>query len=282
MTYLNAALGAAVDLLLLPFERLPALAGLAVVSLLTAIGMLIVFKKTSRQDRLEAVKRRIHAALFEMRLFADDLPALFRAQGEILLCNLSYLRLSLVPLLWMIVPITLLLAQLQMHYGYAGLEPGRPVIVKVKLGATAPVGGADGEAGAKPPASLEAPDGVRVETPALWIPSLRELDWRIAADRPGDYDLTIRLAQDEVTKAVRVSSGLGRRSPVRVERGLVGQLLYPSEPPIPDGVPIESIEVGYPGRSVSLFGWGLPWLVVFFVLTMVFALALRKRFGVVI
>jgi len=282
MTYLNAALGVAVDLLLRPFERLPAVAGLAFVSLLTAIGMLLVFKKTSRQDRLDAVKRRIHAALFEMRLFADDLPALFRAQGEILLCNLSYLRLSLVPLLWMLVPITLLLAQLQMYYGYAGLEPGRPVIVKVKLGATAPGGSADGGAGVKPPVSLKAPDGVRVETPALWIPSLREVDWRVAADRPGNYDLTVHLAQDEVTKAVRVSPAFGRRSPMRVERGLVGQLLYPSEPPIPDGIPIESIEVGYPGRNVSFFGWGLPWLVVFFVLTLLFALALRKRLGVVI
>jgi hypothetical protein len=275
MTYLNAIAGAVVDAFLLPFEQLPAAVGLAAVSLLTAIGMLLVFKATSRQDRLGDVKRQIHAALFEMRLFADDLPALFRAQGEILLCNLRYLRLSLVPLLWMLLPLTLLVAQLQMYYGYSGLEPGRPVIVKVTLGAGAATG-------SKPPVGLDAPDGIRVETPALWIPSLREMDWRIVADRIGDYDLTVRVAQDEATKAVRVSEGPGRRSPMRVERGLLVQLLYPAEPPLPDDIPIEAIEIAYPGRTISLFGWGLHWLVVFFLLTLLFALALRKRLGVVI
>ncbi len=282
MTYLNAIAGAMVDALLLPFERLPAAVGLAAVSLLTAVGMLLVFKATSRQDRLGDVKRQIHAALFEMRLFADDLPALFRAQGEILLCNLRYLRLSLVPLLWMLLPLTLLVAQLQMYYGYSGLEPGRSVIVKVRLGAAALAGGAGSDTEPKPPVSLDAPDGIRVETPALWIPSLREMDWRIAADRAGDYQLTVRVARDEATKALRVSDGPGRRSPVRVARGLLAQLLYPAEPPFPDDTPIEAIEIAYPGRSVSLFGWDLHWLVVFFLLTMLFALALRRRLGVVI
>ena len=281
MTYLNAAVGTVVDTLLWPFERLPALVGLAVVSLLTAAGMLLVFKATSRQDRLGDVKRQIHAALFEMRLFADDLPALFRAQGEILRCNLRYLRLSLVPLLWMLVPLILLIAQLQMYYGYSGLEPGRPVIVKVRVGAGALTGEASGGTESKPPVSLHAPDGIRVETPALWIPSLREMDWRIAADRIGDYELRVRVAQDEVTKAVRVSDAPGRRSPVRVARGFLEQLLYPAEPPLPDGLPIEAIEIGYPGRRISLFGWGLHWLVVFFPLTMLCALALRRRLGVI-
>ena len=56
--------------------------------------MLIVFKKTSNQARLEAVKKQIHACLFELRLFSDDLPAILRAQGEILRHNLRYLGLS--------------------------------------------------------------------------------------------------------------------------------------------------------------------------------------------
>ena len=100
--------------------------GLAVVSLATAIVMLArSFKRTSNQTRLAAVKRQIHAALFEIRLFNDDLRAIFRAQREMLRHNLTYLRLSLVPMLWMIVPLVLVIAQLQFHYGYAGLEVGQ-------------------------------------------------------------------------------------------------------------------------------------------------------------
>ena len=37
----------------------------------------------------------------------------------------------------MIVPFVLIIAQLQFHYGYQGLEPGSPVLVKVELDETA-------------------------------------------------------------------------------------------------------------------------------------------------
>ena len=93
----NAALRALFDALLLPFRSLPPIVGLLVVSLVVSIGMLLVFKRTSNQARLEAVKRQIHACLFEIRLFNDDLPAILRAQVEILRHNLRYLGLSLVP-----------------------------------------------------------------------------------------------------------------------------------------------------------------------------------------
>ena len=53
--------------------------------------MLLVFKKTSNQAKLEAVKRQIHACLFEIRMFSDDLPAILRAQREILRHNLRYI-----------------------------------------------------------------------------------------------------------------------------------------------------------------------------------------------
>jgi hypothetical protein len=282
MALFNAAVAAAIDALLFPFHRLPALTGLTWLSLLTAAMMLIVFKRTSRQDRLYQVKRRIHAALFEMRLFADDLPALFRAQGEILAANAGYLRLSFVPVLWMAIPLFVLFAELQSFYGYTGLTPGEPAIVKASL--------RDGAGGAahlkvatgKPLMRLEAPDGLRVETPALWIPDAREVDWRIGADRPGEYLLKLHVGGSEITKAVRVSDAPGWRSPFRVGPGLLNRLLYPLEPPLADSLPIGAIEVVYPARRFAILGWHLSWLVVFLALTMVFALLLRRPFGVVL
>ena len=57
MSLLNAFLAVVFDLLLAPFRQLPPIVGLAVVSLLTAIAMLLIFKRTSNQTRLTAVKR---------------------------------------------------------------------------------------------------------------------------------------------------------------------------------------------------------------------------------
>jgi hypothetical protein len=104
---------------------MPALLSLSAISLVTAIVLLLVVRRTSDQRRIAAVKRDIRAGLFEIRLFNDDLRAILRAQGEILRHNLTYLRLSAVPLLWVLVPLVLLMGQLQAYYGYDGLHPGR-------------------------------------------------------------------------------------------------------------------------------------------------------------
>src|SRR4030095_3656765 len=102
MGLIVGALRVLFDGILLPFREMPALVGLAVVSLITAIGMLFVFKATSNQKKIGEVKRHIYAGLFEIRLFNDDARAILRAQAEILKNNLAYVGLSLVPMLWMI------------------------------------------------------------------------------------------------------------------------------------------------------------------------------------
>lgn len=282
MSAVNAVLRAVFDVLMSPFRSLPPIVGLLVVSLVAAIGMLFVFKATSNQPQLEAVKRQIHACLFEIRLFNADLPAILRAQMEILRHNLNYLRLSAVPMLWMIVPFVLIIAQLQFHYGYQGLKPGQDFIVKVQLkdGWETSASLAPSQVSTRPSAMLQAPAGLTVETPPVWIPSQRELAWRVRADKWGDYALALRVGDQRYSKTVQVSPEVRRRSPVRYEPGFVNELLYPAEDPLPKGSPIAAITLGYPDGNVSVLGWGVNWLVLFFVLSAAFAFALRGRFGV--
>lgn len=277
MTWINAGLGGLVGVALSPFRSLPPIVGLTVVSLAAAVGMLLVFRATSNQPAITAVKRRIHAGIFEIRLFNDDLRAMFSAQFEILRHNLTYLRLSLAPLVWMLVPLLLLIAQLQFYYGYDGFAPGQSAVVKVRLKE-----GASPASGTTPAIALEAPSGLRVETPLVWIPSEREAAWRIGMDQPGDYELKIALDGRSVTKQIRVSDRIGWRTPERLEAGFLNQVLYPAEAPIENDVPIEAIMVAYPEREISLLGVGTHWMIAFFVLSLVFAFALKSRFGVVI
>jgi hypothetical protein len=272
VTAVNAALRAVFDALLFPFRPLPALAGLLVVSAAAAVLMLIVFKKTSNQAKLDAVKRQIHACLFELRLFSDDVPAILRAQGEILRHNLRYLGLSAVPMVVMLVPLVLVIAQLQFHYGYRGLHPADEFLLKVRL--------KEGHADARPQVALEAPPGLAVVTPAVWIPAERELAWRLRAEQWGDYDLKLRLDGREYDKSAQVSREVRRRSPVRLEPTLVNQLLYPAEDPLPADGAVSSITVGYPETDVRVLGWSVNWLVLFMVLSVALAFALRKPLGV--
>jgi uncharacterized membrane protein (DUF106 family) len=277
MATLNAVLRAVFDALLAPFAGMPPIVSLTLVSLVVAVFMLVVFKHTSNQTGLDAVKRTIHACLFEIRLFNDDLRAIFRAQNEILRANLTYLRLSLAPMVWILPPLVLVIAQLQFHYGYEGLRPGERTLLQVDLepGAVA--------AGARPKAELDMPAGLRAETGAVWIPSQSQLAWRLVAEKEGDYDLGIRIGDaPRVDKTVRVTPRTVRLSPVRVDRGFWSQLIYPAEPPLPRDAPIRAIHLGYRDREVSTLGFPLQWMIPFFALSIVFAFALRGVFKVTI
>lgn len=289
MWIINSIAGAIINAALLPFRSLSPMVGLTVFSLVSGVAMLYVFKWTSDQEGIDRVKRKIYAGIFEIRLFNDDMRAIMAAQRDIFRYNLSYLRLSLRPLLFMIVPFVLIIAQLQLHYGYEGLAVDEPVIVKVTL--VAPAGpGDEGDAGgnrtssvrtpAPPPdVQIEVPDGLRLDSARLWIPSLNEVAWRLVPEEPGSYELGIRVGSETFTKSVVVGSQGGKRSPLRTDN-LLDQILYPGEPGFPSDAGVVSIEVMYPEGTVNFFGWHTHWLIPFFIITVALAFALKKPLGV--
>ena len=270
MTVLNQALTRLFDVALAPLDRLSPLAGLAVLSLGTAVAVLLAFKWTADQPALVASKRAMQAAIFEMRLFNDDLLAMLRAQGEVLRHTARYLRLSLAPTLWLIVPMLALLLHMEFRFGYTGLTIGEAALVKVRF------------AEAAPPASLEAPDAVAVETPGVLLPSEREIVWRIRPRASGSYELRVDVGGTVLSKTLLVSDAVARRSPVRPGTDLVHQFLYPSESPLPGGMGLASITIAYPQRDFLVAGWNIGWSGVYLALTLAFALVLKRSFGVVV
>ena len=153
MAFVNALLNGLFDVLLYPFRSLDAWWGMIVVSLLTGLLMLAVFRVTSNQAGIRAAKDRIKAHLLEMRLFKDNFRVSLGAQRQIMTANLKYLGYSAKPLLVMIVPLVLILIQLNFWFGYEPLAVGEPAIVKVRLAA--------GVDPLKTELSLEAPGSVR-------------------------------------------------------------------------------------------------------------------------
>jgi uncharacterized membrane protein (DUF106 family) len=267
MAALNALLDATFDLLFRPLAALPVFLSLSLVAVSTAVVILLAVRAASDQPALAAVKRQIHGDFFEMRLFADDLQAMFRAQAGILRHNATYLRLSLVPMLWISVPLILLLAQLQSHFGYAGVVVGEPVAVTAQWKSV----GSDPRT-----ATLDVPPGVRVETPALWFPALRQVVWLVAAERAGDYRLRVGTGGAVYAKTLHADDGPARRSAVRTGPAFFDQVRYPSEPPLPAAAPVASISVAYGEGRVDVFGWKFGWMTVYFVESLIFALLLRR------
>lgn len=280
MELVNAPLRRLFDLILAPFSSLPAWVGLTVVSLAVAVAVLLIYKRFSNQAGLEAAKQKVYAGIFEIRLFNDDFGAILRAQKDILRHNLTYLRHSLKPMAVMMPPLLLVIAQLQFHYGYEGLKPGEPTLLKVTLHEDWKARGLGADETGKPEVTLTVPTGARVETPSVWAAGQHQLAWRVAATGPGSFDFGVKAGNETLTKTVVSSEEVTRRSPIRLSPSFLDQLLYPAEAPMGKASAVESVELGYSEAEVSLFGWETHWMIAFFILTMVFAFALKGFFGV--
>ena len=278
MKLLNDLLRPVFDLLQSPFIGLPAFVGILVWSIPVGVFALWVFGKTSNQERIADVKRRIFAGLFEIRLFNDDLRAIMRAQAEILRHVLHYQALALKPMIFILPPLVLVMVQLHQFYGFRGLRPGEEVLLTVQLASDSV------EAGRRPEFSLEMPPGLHAAMDPVWVPSLHQITWRLGVDDWGDWDLAINVEGTKFSKSIRATKDLIRLSPERPSDNFMGQLEWPSEPPLDEGGAVHSMTLGYAEGSVGILGWDIEWafawMVVFFVLTMVVALVLRKPMGV--
>ena len=119
------------------------------------------------------------------------------------------------------------------------------------------------------------------------MPAEQTLSWRLQIDQPSDGELTVVVGGEQLAKSFRSGPSAGRRSPLRPDRSFWKQLVYPAEPPLPAAGPVEQIAFTLPPVTVNLLGWtvrewaGVPaWMIVYFLLSIVFAFALRKPFGV--
>jgi uncharacterized membrane protein (DUF106 family) len=269
----NTILGKLFDLVFLPFRSLNPWAGMTFISLLTGLLMLFIYRLTSNQGGIRKVKDRIKAHLLELRLYKDNMGVTMKAQGQILRANLSYLGLNFKPLLVMIVPLVLILAQLNLWFGAEPLVVGRPAILKVELAPEASFSDME--------FALEVPQQITVETPPLRIEELKEVDWRIKADSPGIFDLTIRAGGQSVLKTVVVDGRpLQKISALKVRRNFLDEVLYPGEKPLPGRNQVRSVELAYPARRLNLFGLRVHWLLAYLGLSIVFGFALKRPFKV--
>jgi hypothetical protein len=241
---------------------LPALATLIPISILAGIGILLVFRYTSDAAAVRRAKGAAQAHLLEFRLFMDDPVLVLRAQRDLIVANLHFMKLMLRPFLWMLIPMGLLLAVLEAFYGHAPLRVGDAAII------TAQVTNADA------PLSLRAPAELVVETPPVHVMAERQVSWRIRPQRAATAELQILCAGQAVTK--RISAGNGIHFLSERRGSVLSLLLYPTEPPL-SGNEIEWIKIRYPPATIL----HLHWLIWFLAVSAITAFALRRRFGAV-
>lgn len=235
--------------------------------------MLFVFRYTSNQEGIRKVKNKIKAHLLEIRLFKESFSTSLRAQGSILRYNLKYISYSAKPMLIMIIPLILIIIQLNFWFGYQSLSQGEKALLKVKL--------KDHVSPLQLQMNIESSPGFEIETPPLRIEEEREIDWRLRAKEKGIHHLVISLDGLKLSKRLAVDQKpLSRIFPRKVGQNLLDQVLYPGETPLPSNSPLEAIIISYPAKNMNLFGWRIHWLIVYFALSIIFGFCLKGVLGV--
>jgi len=265
MTTLLSFIDQVFDLSFRLMRSLPRLGVLAVFSVFTAVISLLAVRWTSNQKAIRRVKDLMGAHVLEVRLFPDQLNVVLRAYLTLFGNTLLYLRYALVPLLILSVPLLILFAQLEAYFGRAPVEPGRDFIVRATFETV--------DSLADP--VLRLPPGLVQSAPPVHIPSEREVDWRVKAERPGTYDIHLVLQGSEFSKRVVAESGLARIVSERERGSLWQQIINPGEPPLPHAGLVEQIAIQYAPRVFHFRTWEIEWLVPYLVLTLAAALLLK-------
>lgn len=266
-----------IDLVLNPLARLGPAGAIIVSSVgVTALG-LVIYKYTSNQEGIKQAKEKIKGHFFEVWLYIDDLALIARAQAGIFRQGGRYLAYALVPLLVMIVPVMLILINLEFRYAYRPLRPGDEVLVKVKL---------KGSAGAQlPQLRLETPAGVAVAAGPVRISfsekhssreTRLEADWRLRVEQEGVWPLRFWLGESAAAEQPLYAQSDGRRrlDPVRAA-SFASALFYPPLRALPSASPIQEIRVEYPSAEISFFGWQTWWVWPFLLVMLAAAFLLR-------
>ncbi len=246
------------------------LLSVVLVSVVTGLVMVVVFRYTSDQKAIRSAKDKLKAHLLAVRLFQDQLPVVLRSYGRILRGTATYLRLAFRPLLFVIIPITVLIVQLDHYLGLVPFHVGEAFLIATQVS----------NANTLDELSLQLPPGLVTTAPPVHVPANNQVVWRVVAEKDGRYDIDIGVSGQTFSKNIAVSSGIERLSPLRLRGRFWERLFVSAEPAMPESSPLESIAVNYSGRSIHFAWLDWNWIWLFFVLSLVAGFLFKEILGI--
>ncbi len=270
MEFVSRTITWILDLLVRPFGPERHTLGLVWLSLLSGVGMALVFRATASPERIRAAKDRFRSYIYEMRIYQDSLRAVSIAFYQSLWSNLLYLRAILPPLLILAIPMILLFAQLDERYGAGPLTAGETTVLTVRLAVGADPHDADIAIACRP--------GARIDAGPVRIPGANEISWRVRIEEPGTHEAALSAGGTEYPLRFVAESAYRAIGRARGSKPLEA-LLHPGMPPIQGDSGIEYIHVDYPGASYPFLFWRLHWLVIFLVYAAIGAVAVKLAVG---
>jgi hypothetical protein len=270
LSWLNAAANW-LGTLLAPIGWMPGWASMLLVSAVTGVLLLLAFKYTSNQKAIRLTRNYIDANLLSASLFPDNASLAFGAQGRVLLGAGRLFVLALVPTAVMLVPVTLVLAQLGLWYQAQPLHVDDVAVVTLKLRDKLTEDG--------PKVTLDPGEDAEIVDDPVRVFSKGEICWKVKAKEPGYHTLHFEVDGQTFEKELAVGDGVMRVSIERPAFGWYEMLIHPAETPFDVESSVQWISVQYENRDtwLSAADWWVMW---WFVLSMAIAFCFKGALGV--
>lgn len=264
---INTITNALGDILQAPVAVMPGWLSLTVLSAAVGVLALIVFKYTSNQQAIGRIRDNIKADLLAVKLFKDNFSVAFRSQLRVMTGAFRLLAHSLIPMLVLVFPVCLVLAQMASWYQARPFRPGNDqVTVQIIM---------NNSNGGVPQVALDPLPAARLIAGPVRVLSKGEVYFRLEPVENGYHTLVFHIGGGRYEKRIAVGDGFMRLSPRRPGPQPKDILMYPLEKPFLSGDPVRSINISYPSRDSKIYGtdW---WLVYFFLTSMVCALLCKS------
>jgi len=265
-TWLNIPINVVSKFFLSPIGLMPGWLSNTIIAAVTGILLLIIFKYTSNQRAIGKVRDEIKANMLALKLFKDSISVTLKSQVKLFKCAFQLLFYSIIPLLVMIIPVSLLLSQLGLWYQSRPLKVEEETIVTMKLNKQTN--------SSLPKVNIESIPAAEVLIGPVRVFSKNEICWKIKALEEGYHHIVFNVGGKQVQKDLAIGNGFMRLSQKRPGLKITDVLKHPLEKPFsPDSI-VQSISINYPVRGSITSGtdW---WMIYFFAISLVSALLFK-------
>lgn len=242
-----------------------------IISAVVGVLILILIKYTSNQKAISRTRDSINSNMLALRLFRDSVSVTLKSQTALFKGALLLLFHAFRPMIIMIIPVSLLIAQMALWYQMQPLLPGKETYVTMCLNDFVDI--------ESTVVDIEDTDAFDVALGPVRVLSKNEVNWVIKAKKPGKHKIKFTIDDEIVEKEMAVGRDFMRVSIQRPALVFPDVLMHPAEKPFDLESPVRSISIGYSERESTTNGanW---WIGYFFVVSMVFAFLFKSTLNV--
>lgn len=249
---------------------------IVLISVLSAVIFLILFKKTSHQEKISYHKKQIWGNILQIRLYQDRFFLLVLSVFNILKHNLLYLQQMLIPLLIIMFPLVIFTIQINNRCGYEPLQVNQRFLIRVHLDSRS---AADFDLFEN--IYCETTSNIELETPPLRMEKEGKVFWRarivsLPTSESASYiRVGIQGNDSVIEKSVMTNYRKKRFAPEKKKWSLWNELFHNAERFLSKEAVFDTVSITYHRATYGFLFWNVDAIVLYFLLTLVFAFALK-------